>query len=245
MIPMVLLLYWTKTQSVFHWDLWPSLTFTSLGGWYMADNIVNILCTLIISKSLWRLFFSGPAYYESLAVFPETTRIIVDTNLANSSVDIAQHEIQAAIQYIGWDRIYSIQRKWPSWFSVSHRPYSRAKPNHWPVGNEPDQYLGNQRPSNWTSTDYTDQFLVSPHGRPFILPSRTIVTELDVNIDGEIEFTTSNIPSRNLRNQSNFDCANDDGFNHRRRYRHDWCGQVIRSTYVRCYSKRNRLRRPC
>ncbi|KLO15240.1 hypothetical protein SCHPADRAFT_871320 [Schizopora paradoxa] len=80
--------------------------------------------------------YSGPAYYESLAVFPQSSRFIVDVNLGNSSVDIAQKEIQAAVKYIGWDRIYSLE-----------------------LGNEPDQYAGNVRPAGWTSEDYTEQFL--------------------------------------------------------------------------------------
>lgn len=72
----------------------------------------------MITHSLLRILitytdisYSGPAYYESLAVFPQTSRFIVDVNLGNSSVDIAQKEIEAAIKYIGWDRIYSLERK--------------------------------------------------------------------------------------------------------------------------------------
>ncbi|KAF8588092.1 glycoside hydrolase family 79 protein [Ramaria rubella] len=78
----------------------------------------------------------GPQFFESYAIFPESTRFIVDVNLGNNSIDIAQTEIQAAIDNLGWDRIYSIE-----------------------LGNEPDQYAGSSRPSGWTSADYTAQFL--------------------------------------------------------------------------------------
>ncbi|KAI5117369.1 hypothetical protein M0805_004359 [Coniferiporia weirii] len=78
----------------------------------------------------------GPAFYDALSIFPETSRFIVDVNLGNNSVDIAQAEIVAAIKYLGWDRIYSLE-----------------------LGNEPDHYAGGSRPSNWNSSAYTEQFL--------------------------------------------------------------------------------------
>lgn len=55
------------------------------------------------------MLHSGPALYESLAVFPETSLFTVDVNLGNNSIEIAQHELQAAIQIIGWDRISALQ----------------------------------------------------------------------------------------------------------------------------------------
>ncbi|KAF8509442.1 hypothetical protein JB92DRAFT_514731 [Gautieria morchelliformis] len=78
----------------------------------------------------------GPQFFESYATFPETSLVVVDVNLGNSSIDIARTEIQAAVDHLGWDRIYSIE-----------------------LGNEPDQYPGGIRPSNWSSLDYTTQFL--------------------------------------------------------------------------------------
>jgi hypothetical protein len=107
-------------------------------------------------------FNSGPQFFESYATFPETSLVVVDVNLGNSSIDIARTQIQAAVEHLGWDRIYSIEREDSlllllprlSWF--------------WTVGNEPDQYPGGIRPPGWSSLDYTTQFLVwlSPLDRP-------------------------------------------------------------------------------
>ncbi|EJD07106.1 uncharacterized protein FOMMEDRAFT_77371 [Fomitiporia mediterranea MF3/22] len=80
--------------------------------------------------------FSGPGFFNLLKMFPDSSRFIVDTNLGNNSVDIAQHQVEAAVKYLGWDRIYTIQ-----------------------LGNEPDHYAGGSRPSNWSSAAYTAQFL--------------------------------------------------------------------------------------
>ncbi|KAH8112653.1 hypothetical protein DFH11DRAFT_1784002 [Phellopilus nigrolimitatus] len=87
------------------------------------------------SGGIFRSTF-GPAFYESLSIFPNTTRFVVNVNLGNNSVDIAQAEIEAAIKYLGWDRIYSLE-----------------------LGNEPDHYAGGSRPANWSSSDYVQQFL--------------------------------------------------------------------------------------
>jgi len=78
----------------------------------------------------------GPAFFESHAVFPNTTRFVVDVNLGNNSVDIARDQINASITHLGWDRIYSLQ-----------------------LGNEPDHYAGGSRPAGWSSANYTAQFL--------------------------------------------------------------------------------------
>lgn len=78
----------------------------------------------------------GPDFFQSHHNFPNTSLFVVDANLGNNSVEIAQGEIIAAIEHLGWDRIYSLE-----------------------LGNEPDQYAGNLRPENWTSLDYTNQFL--------------------------------------------------------------------------------------
>ncbi|KAF8760713.1 Glycosyl hydrolase family 79 C-terminal beta domain [Rhizoctonia solani] len=72
---------------------------------------------------------SGPAYFESYLVFPNTSRFILDVNLGNDSVTIAQNQIEAGIKYLGWDRIFAIQ-----------------------LGNEPDHYCGGWTSANWTST---------------------------------------------------------------------------------------------
>ena len=99
---------------------------------------------------------SGPAFFESLAVFPSSSRFVVDVNLGNNSVEIAQNQIQAAIKYLGWDRIYSLERK------VHDCCLEKSSLlNTYIVGNEPDHYAGGSRPSGWSSQDYTDQFLVS------------------------------------------------------------------------------------
>ncbi|KAI0784579.1 glycoside hydrolase superfamily [Abortiporus biennis] len=78
----------------------------------------------------------GPAYYESLGIFPDSSLVVVDVNLGNNTVSFARDEIAAAIQYIGWDRIRALE-----------------------LGNEADHYPGGLRPSGWTETDYTAQFL--------------------------------------------------------------------------------------
>lgn len=56
-------------------------------------------------------FNRGPGFYDLLDIFPTTSRFVVDVNFGNNSVDIAAGEIAAAIDYLGWDRIYSIERK--------------------------------------------------------------------------------------------------------------------------------------
>ncbi|KIJ37551.1 glycoside hydrolase family 79 protein, partial [Sphaerobolus stellatus SS14] len=78
----------------------------------------------------------GPDFFQSHAVFPNSTRFIVDVNLGNNSINIAHDQIQASIAHLGWNRIYALQ-----------------------LGNEPDQYAGGSRPSGWSSADYTAQFL--------------------------------------------------------------------------------------
>ncbi|KAL5525513.1 hypothetical protein ACEPAG_6849 [Sanghuangporus baumii] len=78
----------------------------------------------------------GPAFFESLYNFPNTSRFVWDVNLGNDSVDIAQDQIEAGIDYLGWDRIYALL-----------------------LGNEPDHYAGGSRPRDWSSADYTAQFL--------------------------------------------------------------------------------------
>ena len=78
---------------------------------------------------------------------------MIDLNLGNSSVEIAEHELQAAIQHVGWDRIYSIECKRTARLMFMSEKYLE--------GNEPDQYAGSIRPANWTSEDYVTQFLVS------------------------------------------------------------------------------------
>ncbi|KZT29970.1 glycoside hydrolase family 79 protein [Neolentinus lepideus HHB14362 ss-1] len=87
------------------------------------------------SGGIWRTTY-GPAYYESLSVFPISSKIVVDVNLGNNTVQFARDEIQAAVRYIGWDRIRALE-----------------------LGNEPDHFAGGSRPSTWASSDYTAQFL--------------------------------------------------------------------------------------
>ena len=69
---------------------------------------MSLLCESILT---WLCVLSGPAFFESLAVFPSSSRFVVDVNLGNSSVEIAKGEIQAAIEHIGWDRIFAIERQ--------------------------------------------------------------------------------------------------------------------------------------
>ncbi|KAI0342826.1 hypothetical protein BDW22DRAFT_1357353 [Trametopsis cervina] len=99
--------------------------------------------TLIESTSggIYRTTF-GPAIYESLLVFPNSTQFVATVNLGNNTIEIARDEIAAAIKYIGMDRIRAFE-----------------------LGNEADQYAGGLRPSGWSSYDYTAQYL----GWTFIL----------------------------------------------------------------------------
>ena len=53
--------------------------------------------------------FSGPAYYESLNVFPNSTKLIVDVNLGNDTIQIARDELAAGIQHVGWERIRALE----------------------------------------------------------------------------------------------------------------------------------------
>jgi hypothetical protein len=76
---------------------------------------------------------SGPAYFESYLVFPNTSRFILDVNLGNNSVAIAQNQIEAGFKYLGKDRIFAIQ-----------------------LGNEPDHYGR----AGWSSAAFTATFLV-------------------------------------------------------------------------------------
>ncbi|CAE6425869.1 unnamed protein product [Rhizoctonia solani] len=85
------------------------------------------------SQGIWRTTY-GPAYFESYLVFPKTSRFILDVNLGNDSLAIAQGQIEAGIKYLGWDRIFAIQ-----------------------LGNEPDHYIYS-RPG-WTSAAFTAKFL--------------------------------------------------------------------------------------
>ncbi|KAA1467457.1 hypothetical protein DENSPDRAFT_832510 [Dentipellis sp. KUC8613] len=78
----------------------------------------------------------GPALYESLNVFPNSSKFIVSVNLGNDTIKLARDEIAAAIQHLGWDRIRALE-----------------------LGNEPDHYAGGQRPAAWSSSDYTAQFV--------------------------------------------------------------------------------------
>ncbi|KAG8678207.1 hypothetical protein FRC08_017973, partial [Ceratobasidium sp. 394] len=87
--------------------------------------------TLSASQGIYRTTY-GPAYFESYLIFPNTSRFILDVNLGNNSIAIAQHQIEAGFKYLGKDRIYSIQ-----------------------LGNEPDHY---GRPG-WSSSAFTATFL--------------------------------------------------------------------------------------
>ncbi|EKM58316.1 glycoside hydrolase family 79 protein [Phanerochaete carnosa HHB-10118-sp] len=87
------------------------------------------------SGGIYRTTF-GPALYESLLVFPNSTKFVVTVNMGNDTILIARDEIAAAVEYIGWDRIRAIE-----------------------LGNEADHYAGSSRPSGWASSDYTAQFL--------------------------------------------------------------------------------------
>ncbi|EUC53696.1 glycoside hydrolase family 79 protein [Rhizoctonia solani AG-3 Rhs1AP] len=94
-------------------------------------NAPALNLSLSTSQGIWRTTY-GPAYFESYLVFPKTSRFILDVNLGNDSITIAQNQIEAGIKYLGWDRIFSIQ-----------------------LGNEPDHY---SRPG-WSSAAFTAKFL--------------------------------------------------------------------------------------
>ncbi|KAJ3478603.1 hypothetical protein NLI96_g9644 [Meripilus lineatus] len=86
------------------------------------------------SGAIFRTTF-GPAFYESMNAFPKS-RIIVDLNLGNNTLEIARDEMQAALEFLGSDRIRAFE-----------------------LGNEPDHYPGGLRPRGWNSANYTAQFL--------------------------------------------------------------------------------------
>ncbi|KAG8682082.1 hypothetical protein FRC08_015200, partial [Ceratobasidium sp. 394] len=95
-------------------------------------NAPALNLTLSASQGIYRTTY-GPAYFESYLIFPKTSRFILDVNLGNESIAIAENQIKAGLKYLGKDRIYSIQ-----------------------LGNEPDQYFS--RPA-WTSSAFTATFL--------------------------------------------------------------------------------------
>ncbi|KZV99803.1 hypothetical protein EXIGLDRAFT_723870 [Exidia glandulosa HHB12029] len=81
----------------------------------------------------------GPAYFEALNVFPNSTRVTWSVNLGNNTVGFAQAGIKAALEHIGLKsgRLFAFE-----------------------LGNEADHYSwGTTRPSTWASADYTSQFL--------------------------------------------------------------------------------------
>lgn len=53
---------------------------------------------------------SGPALYEALNVWPNSSKIVVSSNLGNNTVSIARNELAAGIEHLGWDRIRSLER---------------------------------------------------------------------------------------------------------------------------------------
>ena len=44
-------------------------------------------------------------------VFPNSTKIIVDVNLGNNTIEIAREELLAAFKFIGWDKIRALECK--------------------------------------------------------------------------------------------------------------------------------------
>jgi len=60
----------------------------------------------------WRRgFVSGPAFFESLNVFPSTSKFVASVNLGNNSLSIARDQVAAAIKFIGLDRIRAFERE--------------------------------------------------------------------------------------------------------------------------------------
>lgn len=96
-------------------------------------NAPALNLSLSPSQGIWRTTY-GPAYFESYLIFPNTSRFILDVNLGNDSVAIAQQQIEAGFKYLGKDRIFSIQ-----------------------LGNEPDHYIYSR--TGWTSAAFTSTFL--------------------------------------------------------------------------------------
>ena len=45
-------------------------------------------------------------------MFPNSTKFVVTVNMGNNTILLARDEIEAAIKYIGWDRIRAIERKY-------------------------------------------------------------------------------------------------------------------------------------
>ena len=108
-----------------------------------------------IAYPLTKYTHRGPAFFESFVVFPRSSRFIVDVNLGNNTIDIAENQIRAAIEHLGWERIFSLQCN--SWFFPS---FVNLRLINFQVGNEPDHFPGGSRPRGWSSADYTNQFLV-------------------------------------------------------------------------------------
>ncbi|KAH7102030.1 hypothetical protein BKA62DRAFT_617976 [Auriculariales sp. MPI-PUGE-AT-0066] len=93
---------------------------------------------LVTSQSggIYKTVF-GPSYFEGLDVFGNSSRITFSVNLGNNTIGFAQAGAKAAVEKIGWKRLYALE-----------------------LGNEADHYSwGSSRPSTWASPDYTSQFL--------------------------------------------------------------------------------------
>ncbi|KAI0049736.1 glycoside hydrolase family 79 protein [Auriscalpium vulgare] len=110
------------------------------GGITIDSSIFNpdgpaLVLTESSAGGVYRTNF-GPAYYESLNVFPNSTMFVINVNLGNETIKIARDELAAALEYIGWDRIRAFE-----------------------LGNEADHYAGGSRPAGWASADYTAEFL--------------------------------------------------------------------------------------
>ncbi|VDB95700.1 unnamed protein product [Peniophora sp. CBMAI 1063] len=115
----------------------------------------------------------GPALYEALNVWPNSSKIVVSSNLGNNTVTIARDELAAGIEHLGWDRIRSLE-----------------------LGNEPDHYGGGSRVSGWSSADYTAQFLgwtsFLTHNLSLPEDAFQACSFAEDPINGE-DFTTSNV----------------------------------------------------
>lgn len=80
--------------------------------------------------------YSGPAWYESLGVFPESSPIVVTVNLGNNTIQLARDAIQAGIDHIGLDRIRAFEREYLQLCANVHRAnvfvsWQRARSLSW------------------------------------------------------------------------------------------------------------------
>lgn len=110
-----LLSFWTKVQYVPPNCVYPVHVFKQSETTVRRNIPHNLVCFRIPLHNPTHADprTSGPALYESLLVFPNTSHFVVTVNMGNNTLSIARDEIAAAIEHIGTERIRAFERACP------------------------------------------------------------------------------------------------------------------------------------